>query len=124
MTFVFPEDGALMVTSPDAVMIEFDEAMDPDSAAGQVTLSTGTLGALDWISETSLMVAYSGIPQATRFTVTLGAGLKDVAGNGLAAHIHAHDRGEIQVVGLEQEFVRVIEVDHDAEADKIGRAHV
>ena len=80
---VSPLDGTLMVQSGQAINIIFNEPMDPASATGQITLSHGTVDDLLWPDDTNLIVLVNGWPEATRVTVTVGTGLKDVAGNAL-----------------------------------------
>jgi len=84
---VFPMDGMLMVQTLGEIMIFLDEPMDPASSAGQITMSHGTLISADWAFDSILMINYSGWPQGTRVTVTLGTGLKDTAGNGLKSPV-------------------------------------
>jgi hypothetical protein len=62
--------------------------MDTASAAGQVTLSPGTITSLTWTDEDhTLQVHHDTWDPGVEVTVTVGTGLKDVAGNALeAAH--------------------------------------
>jgi hypothetical protein len=82
-----PPDGALMVPSGQTIEIVLNEPMDPASATGQITLSDGTVNLPSWPSDTTLNVVIADFPEASRVTVTVGTGFKDVAGNSLAAPV-------------------------------------
>ncbi len=81
---VAPHHGESSVGLDDDVLVVFSEAMDPASAAGQVTLSHGA-GDLVWESADSLRVLHDLWPEGTEVTLAVGAGLRDAAGNALAA---------------------------------------
>ena len=84
VTGINPDEGQMMVDTNPLIMISFNEAMDPDSADGQVTLSPAADGVTSWATDQELMFQPSNLPQATNVTVTVGTGLTDVAGNKLA----------------------------------------
>jgi hypothetical protein len=81
-----PRSDELQVATDSAISIVFNEAMAPATATGQVTLSSGGAPALDWLDGRTLSVQH-GTPWAegVQVTVTIGAGLADVAGNALAS---------------------------------------
>lgn len=76
-----------MVPSGQTIEIVFNEAMDPASATGQITVSQGTVNLPSWPSDKTLDVVIADFPEASRVTVTVGTGLKDVAGNPLEAPV-------------------------------------
>jgi methionine-rich copper-binding protein CopC len=65
------------------IVVRFNEDMDASSATGQVTLSNGTVTALTWDDARTLRIEHSDWAQGVRIDVTLGASLRDKAGNGL-----------------------------------------
>lgn len=78
-----PDDSGVPV-SEDLVVL-FNEAMDPASATGNVSLSTGSITDLSWDDARTLRIEHSAWTAGARVEVTLGTGLTDAAGNGLAA---------------------------------------
>lgn len=82
---IVPAHHASGVAVDAIVTITFDEDMDPASHTGQVTLSSGTIAAMTWTTARVLTVTHDGWPQGAGVTVTVGTGLRDVAGNQLAA---------------------------------------
>ena len=80
-----PEPADVGVAVGDSVYILFSEAMDQDSAAGNVTMSAGTVTGSVWYSDRLLVVAHADWDPGIEVTVTVGTGLTDVAGNALAA---------------------------------------
>jgi methionine-rich copper-binding protein CopC len=81
---VTPQQNQTNVALDESITVTFSEDMAPGSAAGQVTLSHGTVSGTDWTDARHLVVEHSAWPQGTEVTVTVGAGVTDVAGNGLA----------------------------------------
>ena len=68
----------------DDVVVVFDEDMDVTTADGNVTLSTGTITGLTWDDDRTLRIAHTTWSPGERVEVTIGTGLTDDAGNGLA----------------------------------------
>ena len=82
----WPEDDATDIGPGAGISVIFNEDMDPTSAAGNVTLSNSNITGLTWETERILVIAHSDfVGEGVEVTVTLGTGLKDAAGNGLAA---------------------------------------
>lgn len=78
-----PGDGDANVGLSGAVTAWFSEAMDPASAAGQVTLAGGALTGLAWPRPDRLEIRHDAFEPGRLVSVTLGAGLADAAGNPL-----------------------------------------
>ncbi|MFT5232931.1 MAG: methionine-rich copper-binding protein CopC, partial [Candidatus Krumholzibacteriia bacterium] len=82
---IFPIDGGLIADLNTSFYIQFNEDMDPSSAAGNITLSSGTIGGIVWTNPTALELGPSSLPEAAEITLTVGTGLSDANGNSLAA---------------------------------------
>lgn len=82
---VSPSNGSTQVSDSEPVVITFNEAMDPDSDDGEITLSSGTITGQTWTDSRNLTVTHTDWPEATRIEVTVGTGLADEAGNNLAS---------------------------------------
>ncbi len=67
------------------VTITFSEDMDPDTADGNVTLSSGGVPVLSWGNAHTLTIGHDDWAEGTVITVTVGTALADEAGNTLAA---------------------------------------
>ncbi len=80
-----PESGEIAVSVDDSVFVMFSEAMDPTTAAGNVSLSSGTITGSIWYTDRVLAIGHGDWATGTEVTVTVGTGLADVAGNALAA---------------------------------------
>jgi hypothetical protein len=81
-----PANGAVQVAVDATVSITFNEDMDAATATGQVTLSAGGPPTLNWRNNRTCDLTHSpGWAPGVRVTVTVGRGLKDKAGNALAA---------------------------------------
>ncbi len=68
-----------------AIIVTFSEAMDPSTAAGNVSLSAGTVDSTSWDDDRNLRIDHTAWAEGIEVTVTVGTGLADVAGNNLAA---------------------------------------
>ncbi len=79
-----PEEGAQDIALDSAVVVSFDEAMDP--ANGEVFLSPGNLSILaadgQWLSDRTFRVIPEALEAGTDYQVTL-SGFTDLAGNPL-----------------------------------------
>ena len=80
-----PDQDATGVGVDDAITVVFDEDMDEASADGNVALSSGTVTTTTWSDARTLAITHSNWAEGTNIEVTLGTGIKDLAGNGLAA---------------------------------------
>lgn len=80
-----PVAGNPSVAADQPVVISFSEAMDTATATGQVTLSVGNITTQTWSGgNKDLQVDHADWTAGQEVTVTVGTGLKDVAGNALA----------------------------------------
>lgn len=84
VTLVSPAQNETDASVDETIVVSFSEDMDPDSATGNITLSSGTLGALSWSDAQTLNIAHTDWSDGTEITVTVGTGLADEAGNTLA----------------------------------------
>ena len=84
-----PLDGTGGVDLHEALEVHFNEAMDRDSAQGNVTVTGTTITELVWDDDRALFVHHEGFAEGSRDTLTLGRGLTDLAGNGLATAFEA-----------------------------------
>jgi len=80
---IFPEDGSLITDLNTSFFIDFNEDMNHDSAAGNITISPETTVDISWTNSLSLILSPSTLPEATEITVNFGAGLTDISGNSL-----------------------------------------
>ena len=80
-----PDQDATGVGLDDVITVVFDEDMDEASADGNVALSSGTVSTTTWSDARTLVVTHSNWVEGANIEVTLGTGIKDLAGNGLAA---------------------------------------
>ncbi len=65
---ISPVDGGLIVDLNTNIFIQFNEDMDPSSAAGNITLSPGTMGGIAWANPTAMQVGPNNLPEATEVT--------------------------------------------------------
>ncbi len=79
-----PSQGHIDVALDQDLTLTFSEDMAADSAAGRVTMSHGTVTDVTWTDARHLVVEHSDWPEGTEISVTVGTGVTDVAGNGLA----------------------------------------
>jgi len=79
----FPEDGRGGVSVDADLTVIFSEGMDEDSALGNITLTGGTITDMEWYSDRILEIAHGDFTEETNLTLTVGTGLKDLAGNGM-----------------------------------------
>jgi|GEM_PF-3063086 len=80
-----PYNTEANVSLDDSVYVVFNEAMDPASADGQLTLSSGANMGYTWNTNRILAIGHDDWAEATQVTCTLGTGLTDAAGNALPA---------------------------------------
>lgn len=81
----FEPSGDPVILAVDAVLaVQFSEAMDPATAAGQIALSAGEITTTTWNSEnTRVEIAHSDWAAGATITLTVGEAMTDVAGNAL-----------------------------------------
>ena len=77
-------DDQTGVSVNEPVVVEFSEAMDQTTADGNITLSSGDITGFTWTNDHTVSVAHTNWAEATQVTVTVGIGMKDLAGNNLA----------------------------------------
>lgn len=82
---VSPGQNEIGVDVDAVVTVTFNEDMDQQSHAGQITLSSGTITDLTWTTARVLTIAHTDWAAGAEVTVTVGTGLSDAAGNQLAA---------------------------------------
>ncbi len=86
VTSTTPANGGTSVLTNAAITVVFNEDMAPASATGQVQLSSGGLATTTWLDNRTVSITHaSAWAEGVQVTVTLGTGLTDAAGNGLAA---------------------------------------
>ncbi len=78
-----PQNDTGVATDGD-IVVHFDESMDASTASGNVTVTPGTVSSMQW-SDAQTLAVHGTWPQGSQITATVGTGLKDVAGNALAA---------------------------------------
>lgn len=100
-----PSTGQTGVATNAGITVNFNEDMDQSTATGQVTLSSGGAATITWVTERSFTVAHASLwAEGTQVTVTVGTGLTDVAGNGLAAaHVFSFFTETSQLLVLDEE---------------------
>jgi len=82
---VDPSNGDNRVGLSEEIVVNFNEAMDPATAASNVALTSGDVTGTTWSNDDqTLTIAHSAWAEAAQVTVTLNTGLTDAAGNGLA----------------------------------------
>ncbi|MCP4573082.1 MAG: Ig-like domain-containing protein [bacterium] len=79
-----PEAGSTNMDVDETLQIIFNEAMDEDSAAGNLQLTGGTITGTFWRSERIIEVAHTDFAEGATVSLTVGTGLTDAAGNALA----------------------------------------
>lgn len=82
---VYPSANDSGVDVDEQVRIVFSEAMDPATATGNVTLSSGAVSGLSWFDARTLLIDHADWGNGELVTVTAGTGLTDLSGTGLAA---------------------------------------
>lgn len=82
----FPSAGQVDIASYANINVTFNEAMDQASCTGQVTVTPGGAGAITWLTDRQMSIANSGgWSEGQQVQVSLGTGIRDLAGNPLAA---------------------------------------
>jgi hypothetical protein len=78
-----PTSGETGVSVDEPVVITFSEPMDPASADGEITLSTGAVTGLIWTDDRTASIDHADWTEGAEVTVTVGTGIADTAGNPL-----------------------------------------
>lgn len=78
-----PDDTGILVDED--ITVTFNEAMDPSTATGNVTLSTGSISNLSWTDDENLVISHTDWAEGVEVEVTVGAALADTSGNTLVA---------------------------------------
>ena len=95
-----PQINAIAVATDESITIIFSEDMDPATAAGNVSLTSGTVTTLTWMNARTLEADHTPWTQGAEVTVTVGTGFKDVAGNALSAEASSRFWTVTSVVSL------------------------
>jgi hypothetical protein len=82
-------DGGINVGLNQTITIEFSEAMDEGSAAGNIALTNSANVGVTWSNDHTLVITHDSWNPATQIALTVGTGLKDKAGNHLPQEWHA-----------------------------------
>ncbi len=80
-----PTNAETEVAVGESITVIFNEAMDPATADGNVTLSSGAISTMSWSDSRTLVIDHADWSEGAQVTVTIGTGLTDTAGNNLAA---------------------------------------
>lgn len=90
VTSIYPEDHDLGVALTQQIYITFSEAMDQATTAANISLGAGTITGLVWdATGTQLTVDHTAWAEGATIDVTVGTGLKDLAGNALPQAFHS-----------------------------------
>jgi hypothetical protein len=90
VVLTYPDDGDIDIPVVDgevAIIIVFNEPMDESSVEGALDISGGTLSDHQWTDSTTLTVTLSGADYDTDYTLTIGSGAEDLAGNSLSEEV-------------------------------------
>lgn len=82
---VTPGQSDTGVGLSDNLVIVFNEAMSPATTVANVTLSAGTVSALNWTSSTTLQVSHSAWANGVNVSASLSTAFQDTSANALAA---------------------------------------
>jgi hypothetical protein len=86
VTDVLPADGANSVSIGTTISMTFSEAMSESSASEPFSLAPTVGGSYLWTSSTvCVFTPTSSLPYGTEYSVSVNAGLKDLAGNAVQA---------------------------------------
>jgi hypothetical protein len=82
LTQPLPEapDVALITTG---LAVEFSEPVEMSTAAGAIAIEPSVRGSVSWSGSTMIFTPSEPLELATRYTVTIGEGIRDLAGNGM-----------------------------------------
>ena len=82
-----PIDAATAVPLDGSIQVTFDEAMDQAATETAFSISPVVSGAYSWNApgDTLTLTPSANLTEGTTYTVTIGAGATDLAGNPLAA---------------------------------------
>lgn len=81
-----PPDGYTNIVRNTAITVYFSEAMDEAATAAALSVSPPVAGAVSWFASRNLsFTPATPLDSFTEYTVTVGAGARDLAGNALAS---------------------------------------
>ncbi len=80
-----PADGATGVPQDEDIVLVFDEAMQATLDSQAVSLSTGTITAMNWTDDHTFVASHSVWPEETTVQVTMHPSFLDLAGNAVEA---------------------------------------
>ncbi len=78
-----PSEGDTEIGQNEEINIHFSEAMDQTTAADFITLSSGTITNLTWVTDSSVRIGHTQWAEGAHITVTVNSGIADLAGNAL-----------------------------------------
>ncbi len=78
---ITPGRGARDVATNEPIRIRFDRALDRDSVAARFSLRPRVTGAISWDASNTLVFHHDTLKPNTPYTVVLGSGYRDAAGN-------------------------------------------
>ena len=82
--FANPTGTGIPLTN--TISIVFSEAMDQASVEGAITVSPGLTGiTYTWLNDQTLVLSFDALGYNTTYTVTVGIGAQDMAGNNIAS---------------------------------------
>jgi type IV pilus assembly protein PilY1 len=86
---ISPANGATSVLPTAVVVITFSEAMDPATINGSNITLSGTTGTIAYLAGSNMasFTPSTGLSLATNYTVKVGTGVKDLAGNALVSAV-------------------------------------
>ena len=78
-----PPDGATGIFRNDGITVYFSEAMDEARTAAAFTISPDVAGTKSWFAGRNLIFTPASLDSFAQYTVTIGTGARDLAGNAL-----------------------------------------
>jgi len=78
---ISPSRGARDVPTNAAIRVRFDRALDRDSVAARFGLRPKVSGQISWEASNTLVFQHDTLNANTQYTVVLGSGYRDAAGN-------------------------------------------
>lgn len=83
VTGTVPNNGAINVAVTATISVSFSEAMDKVSVQNSFSIAPSVTGAFSWNLNTTTFTPTSPLATSTQYTVTVGTGSMDLAGNHL-----------------------------------------
>jgi len=85
----YPANGAVAVPLAIRPQIMFSEAMDQSATEAAFQIAPTATGSLSWSNNSLMLTPDSPLTANTQYTLTIGTGAKDLAGNHLAGEVQA-----------------------------------